>query len=108
MGIDRDGIGGIGILVDQEVVEKMITKGIFTEDEWEDDPLECLDMTMIPHATAGDGSYTGDDDIFYFMIDGNTLNEINRNVPDFIKRLNEVGVSIKEEELIVISDIHVW
>ncbi len=42
MGVDYDGVGGIGIELTEEMIEYAIDHEVFTEEEWDDDRDYCL------------------------------------------------------------------
>ena len=37
MGISYNGVGGIGIELTEEIIQKLISANIFTEEEWEEE-----------------------------------------------------------------------
>ena len=107
MGIDYSGIGGVGIGFTDELVEKAIEKGIFTNEEWDEDSYGCVEKVDILFHQAGN-SYTGEFR-YYFMVDGNTLGDINRNALGFVKQIQEkFGVTLVIDDLKVIEDGHIW
>jgi len=106
MGVDHDGVGGIGVEITSEMVAQLIENGKFSEDDWDDDAYSCLDELGIEYQKAGAGDYGGQDR-WYWMTPGKTLAEINQNAPDFITRLQSIGINISVDELRVIEDLHV-
>ena len=107
MGVDYSGIGGIGIELTEERRKKLISKGLFTEDEWDKDCYECLEEVNLPFSVAGDGSYGGDFR-FYLLVEGDNLKEILENEEAFRNRLQNFGIQLTQEDLGVISDLHIW
>lgn len=108
MGVDFDGVGGIGIEFTDEIRQKFIDSDKYpecTEELWEDDEDEFLNYARFPYQTAG-SSYVPEI-YYYFMVPGKNLYEINSNAPDFIKKLKEVGINITQKDLIVIEDYHI-
>lgn len=106
MGIDYDGVGGIGIEIDEDVHLKLIENGVFTDDEWDEDRDGCLEELDILYQQAGN-AYSGDV-TFYLFVEGENLIEINRNAPKFIDKLNAVGINITIDKLKVISETFVY
>ena len=109
MGVDYDGVGGIGIEITDYVIDKLINYGLFTRDEWEDDYDFCLSKIGFVYELAGNGSYTGrENDRYYCLVPGSNLMEIVANKMKFIKRFEEFGIMLDDTSLIVISDFRVW
>lgn len=110
MGISYDGVGGIGIELTEELIEKFISKGYFTEDEWDEDYYECLETIGekldISYSTAGN-FYSERDITRYLFVDGDNLKEILENYPSFIEKLKTVGIELSIEDLELISDYSV-
>lgn len=107
MGVDYDGVGGIGIEFTSKMSEKFITKGLFTEEEWDDDINECMERIGIPFNEAGSANYGGDGTM-YLIVDGETLEDVLLNEGAFREKLSKVGINIGREDLQVISDILIW
>jgi len=105
MGIDYDGVGGIGIEITKDVLEKFISFGLFTEEQWDEDYYDCLEKIGLLYNTAGN-FYSGDmeDLTHYLFVRGNNLQEILDNEPEFISALEKFGITISRKDLIVISD----
>jgi hypothetical protein len=103
MSIDYEGVGGIGIKLTDDLIEKLIEKNIFTKDEWEEDARECLERLNIYYKQAGN-VFT---EIYYWylMVDGDNLKEINENVDQFIIDIkNKIGIDLTLSDLKVIED----
>jgi hypothetical protein len=107
MGIDYNGVGGVGIQLTNDKIKKMIEKGVFTQEEWEYDNDECLTSKLKMLYDVGGNSYCGEKNIYLF-VPGPNLKIVNENVKDFIKDLSEVGIDITEEDILIISDYCVW
>lgn len=108
MGVDYDGVGGIGVEVTKDMIEKLIEKEVFTEEEWSDDSYSCLERIGLPYAKAGDSAYGGEAR-FYLLVNGSNLKEILSHEFYFIKRLEKLlGIFLSSEDLIVIEDILVY
>jgi len=107
MGVDYNGVGGIGIELTKDRINKIIEKGIFTEEEWDYDYDDCLSDKVKMEYRTGGNAYSGVDR-FYLMIPGPNLKIINENVKDFITDLSEIGIDITEEDIVPISDYRVW
>ena len=106
MGIDTDGVGGIGIELTEEVIQKFISNGYFTEEEWENEYYECLETIGrkfdVSFYTAGN-HYTG---YFrhYLLVNGQNLKEIIDDSQNFIETFKKIGLELTLEDLLVISD----
>lgn len=105
MGVDYDSVGGIGILVDDRIVNAFISAGKFTQAEWEYDAGDCINSLKLPYGTAGN-AYAGEFR-YYIFVDGDSLAEIISNANTFISTMYSLGVDLTYEDLKVISDIYV-
>ncbi len=106
MGIDYDGVGGVGIELTPRFVDDVIKKGFFTEEDWAEDEYDCIDETFnCPFDQAGNvfsgGGY------WYLFVEGNTLGEINNNARGFVEMLKTKGIEITVDDLQIISDYSV-
>ena len=108
MGVDYDGVGGIGIELAEEMIEYAIEHGVFTEEAWDYDSGECLDQLAGFYYSHAGSSYSGDT-FFYLFVPGSILGEINEKAPRFVEKVKEYfGVDIAVDDLKVISDIYIW
>lgn len=108
MGVDYNAVGGIGIRFNEELQMKAIELEYFTEEEWDEDPCGCVESLDIDYEQAGSGNYGGED-YYYFIVDGKNLKEVNENKESFLNMINsKFIVDYKEEDLVVISELHVW
>lgn len=108
MGVDYNAVGGIGVEFNNKLRRKAIELGYFTEEEWIEDPCSCVESLEIMYEQAGDGCYGGED-YWYFLVDGINLTQINKNKESFLNMINsKFNVEYKEEDLKVISEIHIW
>ena len=105
MGIDYDGVGGIGIEVTESILKKLISAKLFTRKQWNEDFNECLEKIGLLFSTAGN-FYSGDmeDLTHYLFIPGNNLQEILDNEEKFKLDLEKFGINISRKDLLVISD----
>ena len=106
MGVDYDGVGGIGVKVSDQMIWSLLATDAFSEEDWEEDPDYCLDSLVVPYQTAG-SCYNGEDLTYYLLIEGSTLKDINENAPKFLDKLKSMGIESSPEDLIVISDIFI-
>lgn len=107
MGVDYDGVGGVGIRMTEAVIDKFISAGLFTEDEWHDDPEGCCETVKLPYATYG-SAYSGQE-TRVLLVDGKTFGDIKRNAPAFVERLKALGLdALTEDDLEVIAEGHIW
>ena len=107
MGIDYSSIGGVGIEVTKEIREHLISRGIFTQEDWDEDPIECLDKTGIMYDTGG-SYYDSESLSYYFLIDGSTLTEILQNEESFLLKLKSLGIELGRDDLQIISDYCIY
>lgn len=106
MGVDYEGIGGIGIRLTDDMVDQAVDKGFFDHDEWDDCNNECLDKLGILY--VGAGCALSGEVHYYFMVDGETYKELKDNIPKFVDEYNKIFKEISEDDLQVISDILMW
>ena len=67
-----------------------------------------MEYLGITYEKAGDGGYGGTD-YWYFIVDGSNLKEVNNNKESFLNTINsKFNVEYTEEDLKVISELHVW
>lgn len=98
MGVDYDGIGGIGVKITDEIVNDLIKSGCIKESG-----DLCLDNIGISYKTAG-CTYSGDCR-YYWIVKGENLYEVNTNSQIFIEKLKKIGIEVTTKDLIVIEDI---
>lgn len=108
MGIDYDGVGGIGIELTDEMLDTLKQKGLFTEEEWDEDYYDCMEKIGLVWEPAHYYDVPVEEYTFYLFVDGNNIVEINDNIPSFLDTLNKYGFNITKEDIIPISDIHIW
>jgi hypothetical protein len=104
MGVDYTPVGGLGVKVTDDMVEKFIASEEFTLNEWKDDPYFCLEELGFIYAETGN-SYTGRDQDFYLFIDGDNLAEILENVDDFIGDLANFGIHVTNADIKVVEEL---
>ena len=110
MGVDYNGVGGIGIEFTDEHKEIVLSNGSIDHHNYElhdgfptPDILEELDLEY----QCGGDAYGGET-VYYLFVPGKNLKEINENSKSFIERLGSIGINITEEDLIVIEDMFVY
>ena len=107
MGVGYDCFGCIGIRVTEAMVDKFIAAGLFTEDEWHEDPDGCCETVKLPYSTYG--SACSGEETRVLLVEGNTFGDIKRNAPAFIERLKSLGFdAFTEDKLEVIPEGHIW
>jgi len=105
MSIDYSPVGGIGLEVTDEIRKKLV---VANKGDFDGDMNSLLSDLEFNYEEAGDGSYSGDDNIFYIMVDGDTLTEVNKNVKKLIKKLSSMKIEVDIDSFKIISDLHVW
>lgn len=106
MGVDYDRIGGIGIELTNDMMRSLCINSDIPDEEWEDDPDYCLDRLKLNYERAG-SEYSGEI-YYYLLVKGDTFIEVNKNIPEFIEKLDLFGIDVKVEDLKVISDLYIW
>jgi hypothetical protein len=104
MGIDYDSLGGIGIFADETIIYKLIDLGVFTEDEWKEDPHRCMKQLGIPYNTAG---HYDQPRIFFWLVKGTNLVQINENKEDFKNQFKNIGLFLEDSDLTVINEVEI-
>ena len=108
MGVDYNGVGGVGIKLSQDDINILIDNKVFTQEEWDDDWYECFEKLPVSMESAGDYCYTGDEPTIYLLLDGVTIDELYENVPVFLEELKKLGLERTREDIKVIEDIKIW
>lgn len=106
MGVDCSAVAGFGIELTNEIVEKMITAGIFTADEWDDDKDGCLDASAFSYGEIG-SKYSGHIKRYLFVT-GDTIKKLSDNEPVFIAELGKIGVAITSDDIEWIESVLWW
>lgn len=110
MGIDYRGVGGIGIEVTEEMIDEAIEAKYpdFDEDSnYEEKLNNLLFNSPLEYSTAGN-AYSGEM-MFYLLVPGSTLGEIQENIPVFLEGILQVFKLKKDPaDLEVISDLLVY
>ncbi len=112
MGVDYDGVGGVGIELTSDRITALVKSGVFTQDDWDDDPHECLlalckRIGPVVYSEAGDYVYGGSRRMYLF-VEGRNLVDLNMNESAFRQRLAVVGINLELSDLMVIEDLHIW
>jgi hypothetical protein len=106
MSVDYDGVGGIGISLTEERIQKLIEHNIFTQEEYNDGSYEAIEKLNLIYSCAGD-SYC-EQTYFYLFVEGGTLKEVMDNYLSFTDQWEKLsGENLSFNDLIVISDIYV-
>lgn len=105
MGVDYDGVGGVGVEITEEMKRKLVVANEGAFDGYMDELLSDLELE---YKEGGSGSYTGKENTFYLMVEGDTLEEVYNNSKGFISKLSEMNIDIKLGDIVVIEDLHVW
>lgn len=108
MGVDYEGVGGVGIELTDEMIEQLKNYSSFTEEEWEDGPIYYMEKCGFLCFEGGSYHYTGEKRRFYFLVPGDTLKEVTNNAPTFIKNLAAFGIQTTVDDLKIISDLLIW
>jgi hypothetical protein len=103
VGVDYSPVGGIGIELTDEILG-VLQKAV----DLYEDKESLLGELELDYKEAGDGNYSGDENIFYIVAEGNNLRETTESAIELSKRLKELGVDISSDDFIVIQDLHVW
>lgn len=103
MGVDYSPVGGVGILLTEDMEEILIKQ---VNDGEYDDIDSVLDELEFSYDMYGNS--LSDNPSYCLLVNGTTLIDINKNAPDFIKKLNDLGINISLEDLKVIEELHIW
>ena len=103
MGIDYEGVGGIGIKLTKEIVKAAIKNDLFTQEDWDECEYDCLEKFGMNFSLAGN-SFSGNEE-WYLFVPGDTLRAINNNAPRFVFKLQEVVPGLNVGDLRVISEM---
>jgi len=106
MSVDYQAVGGVGVALNHQFVCDLVANKQFTLEQWQKNKTQCLDNLKISYSSAG-SCYSGDIH-FYFLVEGETLNELMHNAPIFIDKLMNIGIQIQMEDIKLINDIYVF
>ena len=108
MGVDYSGVGGIGVYLDDEKLDKLFATGAFSREDWEElGPDDCFDRLDLPVRTTVGNEYSGQTEIV-FLIDGNNLVEVVGNEAAFREKFAKYGIDLALNDLLVISELYVY
>ena len=108
MSVDYDGVGGIGVFLDDEKLDKLFATGAISKEDWEElGPDDCFDRLDLPGWTTVGNAYSGQTEIV-FLIDGNNLVEVVGNEAAFREKFAKYGIGIALNDLVVISELYVY
>ncbi len=108
MGVDYSGIGGIGIEITEERFALLLKHGLFTQEEWDNDPWYPLEKLKFPYAAAGVGNYTGKKNTYYVLVPVDNLTEIIANEAQFRGTFAKYGIDLQQKDLMVIVGLYVY
>lgn len=106
VGIDYDGVGGIGIELTPQKIDLLISRGFFSQEEWEEDYYNCVEKIGIGYYVAGN-AYC---EIlrFYLLVEEKNLAEIMQNYLSFLDEWKtKTGEDLSAKDLLVISDLYI-
>ena len=106
MGVDYNGVGGIGVEFTDDMAERAIERGMFSREDWEADRYMCMEEIGVLFSEAGN-SYSSDTR-FYLLVEGETLKEINNNAGVFVEKVSKLLPDLSVDTLRVINDMHIW
>lgn len=92
MSVDCDPVCGYGVVVTEDIVDKMVQANLFTKEQWEDDSIACLAGCGFVYGESG-SYYTGETTIYLFA-NGSTLPELVEGGKDLLCKLADIGVFI--------------
>lgn len=112
MSMEYDSVGGIGVYVNEELLESL---GYYKDNEDGksndiDDFLSelCTDrMNNSADYYECGNSWTGNTK-YVLLVRGDIYKELKSNIPLFIESIYKLGYKIKEDDLRVISDYHIF
>ena len=105
MSIDHGAVAGIGITLTESMQCKLMDgTSRFSEEDWEDDFEWCLEEMGIDSSMSG-CFLSGTNIKTHIFVEGDTLADINKNVPAFIEKLAKVGLVVKSEDLVLVREL---
>ena len=108
MGVDYDSMGGIGVYLDDEKLDKLFATGAISKEDWEElGPDDCFDRLDLPSWTTVGNEYSGQTEIV-FIIKGSSLVEVVGNEAAFREKFAKYGIDIALNDLLVISELYVY
>ena len=102
MGVDYDAVGGIGIRVTKERLQKLG----YNEDD--NDVSSFLDDVVGVTYSEYGSCYSENSLEYAWMVPGSKYLECVKNIPEFLKELNDKNLNVTEEDLEIIEEIFIW
>lgn len=103
MGVDCSAVSGYGIEVTEEIADKMISSGVFTREQWENDNSDCLSKCKICYGESG--SYYAGETTLYLFASGDTIPKLYEGAKEFISKLSEIGIELTIDDIKEVSDV---
>ena len=108
MSVDYSGVGGIGVYLDDEKLDKLFATGAISKEDWEElGPDDCFNKLDLPSWTTVGNEYSGQTEIV-FLVDGNNLVEVVGDEAAFREKFAKYGIDIALNDLVVISELYVY
>jgi hypothetical protein len=106
MSIGYNAVGGIGIKVTSEIIQALINKDVFTQSDYDEYGNECLEGLGLKFEVSGN-MYT-DEIQYYFILEGNDLEELIANYVPFRKKFNELtDITLNPQDFKIFSELYI-
>lgn len=106
MSVDYDAVSGFGIEFTWSEASEFVERDIFTEEDWDDDAQECLNVAGIESGEIG-SCYSGELTL-YAMFKPKNVKDAATLQEKFIADMLVGGVEVKPEDIEFISGIRIW
>jgi len=91
---------GVGLLLTDALVQELIANNHFTKKEWEDNPDLCLYELPFENKFESFSKKENGNFVYYFIIPGANLAEINNNVIEFMSEFRHLGIRINYMDIV--------
>lgn len=106
MSVDYSANFGLGILITKEMIATAIEKGLFTEEDYEEDPYSCLGSLDGVYIAEAGSYYYGETRYYATVPTDNYLEQTSGAVDAFILVMKEhFGIELEYKDLNIVGGI---
>lgn len=105
MSIDHSAVGGIGIILTDEMISALIESGAFSQDLWDEDEEECF--KGFPARIERFGSEYSGNIGYALIVKGRGLSDIELNAAMMLGKLVAYGVEITHTDIQTIEKVYI-